>query len=225
ARSGIFHRPANGGYDEANVLARGSVKPGEYYLYNNWDFNVAGHILKLKTGNTVYEEIESQLAIPLGFEDWDIKKQREYYRRSRSWYPAYHMYFSTRDMAKIGQLMLNEGEWNGEQLISKEWIEKITTTVTPAEIVGSRWGRGADYPHQLAYGYYWWLLQSIHNHPDFEGAYSATGWGGQYITIIPKLNMVVAHKYKVPPLVTIGLRPGGVSNYAYWELLYRLVNQ
>lgn len=66
ARSGVFHIPANGGYDKKNALKRGSVKHGEYFLYNNWDFNVAGYILEQATGRSVYEELEKQLAIPLG---------------------------------------------------------------------------------------------------------------------------------------------------------------
>jgi CubicO group peptidase (beta-lactamase class C family) len=44
SRSGVFLEPANAGYDEDNILERGSVKPGEYFVYNNWDFNVAGYI-------------------------------------------------------------------------------------------------------------------------------------------------------------------------------------
>jgi CubicO group peptidase (beta-lactamase class C family) len=77
ARSGVFYQPANGGYDEANILKRGSVKPGEYFVYNNWDFNVAGYILEKKSGKSVYQELEEQLAIPLGFQDWNIKNQKK----------------------------------------------------------------------------------------------------------------------------------------------------
>lgn len=223
ARSGVFHRPANGGYDEDNVLARGSVAPGEYWLYNNWDFNVAGHILKQKTGNSVYEELETQLAIPLGFQDWNIRKQKLTNRPSRSRYPAYHMYLSTRDMAKIGQLMLNGGEWNGEQLISEDWLEKITTTVTPTETVNERRGLPQDHPVQFSYSYMWWMVENMYGLPELEGAYSATGWGGQFITVIPKLNMVIAHKYAVPKLVSIGLAHGGVPDWKYWEMVHEFL--
>lgn len=76
SRSGVFYEPANAGYDKENILKRGSVKPGDYFVYNNWDFNVAGSILEKKSGNSVYQEIEEQLAIPLGFQDWNIKNQK-----------------------------------------------------------------------------------------------------------------------------------------------------
>ena len=84
ARSGVFYKPANGGYDEDNILKRGSVKPGEYFVYNNWDFNVAGSILEIKSGNSVYQEIEEQLAIPLGFQDWNIKNQKKKLRKENT---------------------------------------------------------------------------------------------------------------------------------------------
>ena len=77
ARSGVFYEPANDGYDKDNILKRGSVKPGEYFVYNNWDFNVAGYILEQKSGKSIYQEIEEQLAIPLGFQDWNIKNQKK----------------------------------------------------------------------------------------------------------------------------------------------------
>ena len=223
SRSGVFYEPANGGYDKNNILERGSVKPGEYFVYNNWDFNVAGYILEEKSGNNVYQEIEEQLAIPLGFQDWNIKNQKKKHKKSKSRYPAYHIYISTRDMAKIGQLMLNKGEWNGKQIVSKNWIKKITTTVTPTEIVNKRYGLNESSPFQFSYGYMWWLVDNFKHHPDFEGAYSASGWGGQFITVIPKLNVVVAHKYRVPTLVNWGIMKGGVGNYQYWELLYNYI--
>jgi len=223
SRSGVFYEPVNSGYDKKNILERGSVKPGDYFVYNNWDFNVAGYILELKSGKSVYQEIEQQLAIPLGFQDWNIKNQKKKHKKDKSRYPAYHIYISTRDMAKIGQLMLNRGKWNGKQLVSKDWIEKITSTITPKEIVNKRYGRDESSPFQFSYGYMWWLIDNFKHYPDFEGAFTASGWGGQYITVIPKIKMVIAHKYKVPKLVNWGLKSGGVSEYSYWNLIFNII--
>ena len=220
SRSGVFYKPANGGYDEDNILKRGTVKPGEYFVYNNWDFNVAGYIFEEKTGKSIYQEIEEQLAIPLGFQDWNIKNQKKKWNKKKSRFPAYHMYISSRDMAKIGQLMLNKGEWNGKQIISEEWIEKITSTVTPVEEVNRRYGRNKSTSFQFSYRHMWWQIDNFKNHPDFEGAYSASGWGGQFLTVIPKLNIVVAHKYSVPTLVNWGLMNGGVDSDKYWSVLH-----
>ncbi len=57
SRSGIFYQPVNGGYDKKDVLPEGSVKPGEYFVYNNWDFNVAGCIFEKKRN-----ELNSELS-------------------------------------------------------------------------------------------------------------------------------------------------------------------
>jgi CubicO group peptidase (beta-lactamase class C family) len=65
----------------------------------------------------------------------------------------------------------------------------------------------------------WWLVDNFKHHPDFEGAYSATGYGGQFITIIPKLNMVIAHKTKLRLFYYLGLKHD-VADWQYWELLH-----
>ncbi len=221
SRSGVFLEPVNGGYDKENILKRGSVKPGEYFVYNNWDYNVAGSIFEIKTGKNIYKAMEEQLAIPLGFQNWNIKNQKKKYKRSKSRHPAYHMYLSVLDMAKIGQLMLNRGKWNGKQLISEKWIDQMLTVVTPVETVNKRYKRNKKSAFQFAYGNMWWLVDNIKQHPDFKGAYHASGWGGQFITVIPKLNMVIAHKHKVPKLVLWGLKRGNdVPGWQYWQLLY-----
>lgn len=222
SRSGVFHVPANGGYDEKNIKKRGSKQPGEYFVYNNWDFNVAGHILEIKTGHSVYDEIEEQLAIPLEFEDWNLKNQRRTVNEEKSRYSAYHMYFSTRDMAKIGQLMLNEGQWDDEQLISKQWINRITSTVTPRDTVNKRIGANNKSAVQFSYGYMWWLFENFKSNPDMEGAYSATGFGGQYITVIPKLNMVIAHKKTLGMLYHMGFGYD-VADWQYYKIVEKVL--
>ena len=224
SRSGVFHKASNGGYDKENALERGSVEPGDYFLYNNWDFNVAGYILEYYTKSSIYEEMEEQLAKPLGFQDWNLKNQKKSGNKSKSQYQAYHMYLSTRDMAKIGQLMLNGGNWNGEQIISKKWINASTSTVTPHETLVERWGSpDPDTPH-MSYGYMWWLMDSFMDNPAYEGAYTAIGYGGQYITVIPKEKLVIAHKTKLKLLTQLGITYKGTDDKVYWKMVDLLVN-
>ena len=224
ARSGVFHLPANGGYDTQNVKKRGSVKPGEYFLYNNWDFNVAGFILEQKTGKSVYEELEEQLAVPLGFQDWNLKNQKRTVNDQKSRYSAYHLHLSTRDMAKIGQLMLQEGMWEGKQLISKDWIRKISRPVTPVDTVSARYHRDPSSPLQQSYGYMWWLFERMYDNPDFEGAYTASGYGGQYITVIPKKKIVIAHKTTLDFLGYAGIsQRSSTPSWRYWWILRNLM--
>ncbi|MEL6593006.1 MAG: serine hydrolase, partial [Bacteroidota bacterium] len=224
SRSGVFHVASNGGYDLKNFKERGSMKPGEYFVYNNWDFNVAGEILERKTGKTVYQELEEQLAIPLGFEDWNIKNQRKSGNTKNSQYLAYHIYVSTRDMAKIGQLMLNEGEWKGKQIISKDWIKKTTSTVTPMKTLAERYGPANEQVRpSMSYGYMWWLFDKYRNNPDYDGAYTASGYGGQFITVIPKLDLVIAHKNVLDIPTMLGWKYNGMIDQEYYEIVDQVV--
>lgn len=223
SRSGVFHEASNGGYDKENFLKRGSVEPGGYFVYNNWDFNVAGHLFEQYAGKSIYQEVEEQLAIPLGFQDWNIKNQRKSGNKKKSQYKAYHMYFSTRDMAKIGQLMLNEGEWDGQQLISKEWVKKTISTVTPLDTMIARFGPANPMDPHMSYGYMWWLIDNYQQNPAFEGAYTAIGYGGQYITVLPAANMVFAHKTKLSLGTLLGITYKETSGNTYFNIMKQVI--
>ena len=80
-----------------------------------------------------------------------------------------------RDLAKIGQLVLNKGSWNGQQIISGSWIEDATTPKT--QITG------------IDYGYLWWNIPFKLGEKILT-AKTATGNGGQYIMVIPELDLV-----------------------------------
>ncbi len=82
------------------------------------------------------------------------------------------LFITPTDMAKIGQLYLNRGTWNGRQLVSAEWINESTTE-------HSRWDK-------LLYGYLWWIVDGN------EHSYAAMGDGGNVIYVNPAKNLVVA---------------------------------
>lgn len=187
ARSGIYHQASNSGSALDNpkrVPERGSVKPGTKFLYNNWDFNAAGAVFDKLTGKSVFEAMDEDLAKPLGFQDWDLSRHRYTGNMSRSMHPAYHLYLSTRDMARIGYLMLRKGKWEDKQIIPKDWHRKMISVSTKPEETGKK--------KKFGYGYMWWLYND--QDPALKGAYAAHGAMGQYITIIPELDMVIAHK-------------------------------
>jgi CubicO group peptidase (beta-lactamase class C family) len=192
ARSGIYHPASNAGDNSADAPERGSQKPGEYLLYNNWDFNAAGAIFEMCTGMNVYDAVERDLARPLEMQDYDRWEQHKSGNLERSRYPAYHMWFSTRDMARIGYLMLREGNWNGTQVVSTAWVKRITSLVTPLEEMNPE--RYRD--NEFGYGYMWWIWDGPEAKGPYKSAYTARGAWGQYITVLPALDMVVAHKTK-----------------------------
>jgi len=192
ARSGVYHPASNEGDASAMAPKRGSVQPGSFWLYNNWDFNIAGYILEQQTGKTIYELVDSILAKPLQMQDWNIKEQRKTGDTTRSKYLAYHMWFSTRDMARIGYLMLRNGRWKDQQIIPARWIKTTTSVVSPNKKAVEE--KTAHF--HFGYGYLWWVWDTPYNKGAYEGAYSATGAFGQFITVIPKLDLAIAFKTK-----------------------------
>lgn len=84
---------------------------------------------------------------------------------------AWGITLTPRDMIKIGELYLNNGLWNGQQLVSKQWIEESTRE-------HSKWGK-------LSYGYLWWIFD------EKQHSYAAMGQGGNVIYVNPENHMVV----------------------------------
>jgi CubicO group peptidase (beta-lactamase class C family) len=194
ARSGVYHAPSNGGDDSSHAPPRGSVAPGTRFLYNNWDFNAAGAVFEKLTGRDIYDALETDLARPLGMEDFDRARQRKSGAAETSSYPAYHVWLSTRDMARLGELALCNGSWNGRQVVPGAWIARITSLVTPFGEMNQSFEGSPPTVNRWGYGYLWWVYDALSASDPFAGAFTAWGVGGQYITVMPKLEMVVAHK-------------------------------
>jgi len=190
ARSGVYHAASNSGDDLASAPERGSQQPGTYQLYSNWDFNAAGAAFELETGVDIYDALQEQLAIPLGFQDWDRSAQRKSGNLEVSRNPAYHMWLSTRDMARIGYVMLREGRWGDRQVISRDWVRRISSVVTPLGEMNPVRRRDGYF----GYGYMWWIWDGPRAVGPFEGAYTARGAVGQWITVMPAVDLVIAHK-------------------------------
>jgi CubicO group peptidase (beta-lactamase class C family) len=195
ARSGIYHKAANSGDASDRAPPRGSVAPGSYFLYNNWDFNALGVIYERQTGRKFYEAFGEDIAVPLGLKDWRIDTRAIRNDTGLSDHPAYHLLLSTRDMATIGQVMLRKGRWQDRQIIPADWVARTTALSTPAMEVS----RTSPFIEGLGYGWLWWVFDPAANWPDpLRGAYTASGAFGQFITVIPSLDLVVAHKVQAP---------------------------
>ncbi len=190
ARSGIYHAASNSGDNLADAPSRGSQQPGEYFLYNNWDFNAAGAAFELMTGVNIYDALQDILAVPLDFQDFDRSIHRKSGNLRRSVNPAYHIVLSTRDMARIGYLMLREGNWRGRQIIPRDWARRIVSIVTPYDQMNPERIRGGEF----GYGYMWWVMDGPETPEAYRGGYTGRGAYGQYITVLPALDMVIAHK-------------------------------
>ncbi|HLB38779.1 MAG TPA: serine hydrolase [Gemmatimonadales bacterium] len=212
ARSGIYHAASNAGDDLASAPPRGSQRPGGYYLYNNWDFNALGTIFEQRTGKDIYDAVGEHLAGPLGMQDWNRALQRKSGDSARSKHLAYHINLSTRDMARIGYLMLRGGSWDGTQVVPRAWVTQSTGAITRVHEMNPPRRREGPF----GYGYLWWVFDRPDLGPAYQGAFTGLGAVGQHILIMPARDLVVAHK----------TRPGGgrsVSHSQFLEVVGLLV--
>jgi CubicO group peptidase (beta-lactamase class C family) len=94
--------------------------------------------------------------------------------------------------------MLREGQWNNEKVIPGNWVTKITSITTSLDEMKVVDPRIKEWPYyKWGYGLMWRIWNSPEQKPEFNKAYTATGNRGQYITIIPSLDIVVALKTKI----------------------------
>lgn len=187
SRSGVYHPPSSPGSDEDAFPSRGTKAPGQYFLYNNWDFNAAGAIFEKASGLTVFEAFQKHLAGPLGFDDYDPTRQRMLGDGRKSAFPAYHLFLSARDLAKIGMLMAAGGQWEGRQHVPREWVrDSVATHVRRADMAPATGFGTCDY------GYLWWLPRE--NGPQWQGAFLAAGNYGQFLLVLPAIGSVIVHR-------------------------------
>lgn len=194
ARSGVYHKASNGGDNSADAPPRGSQKPGTYYLYNNWDFNAAGAVFEKLTGKDLFQEVQDQIATPIGFQDFNLVEHKKTGNAERSQYLAYYMHISARDLARVGHLMLTKGKWNDEQLIDSAWVDEMVAPHTQNAEMNPASTRATG----LEYGYMWWVFDDDTTIPAFKGAYAGRGHYGQYIAVLPALGLVISHKTDAP---------------------------
>jgi CubicO group peptidase (beta-lactamase class C family) len=189
ARSGIYHdAAAESPGMKALKPKRHSHEPGTYWYYNNWDFNVLGTIFEKLTQKDIFDAFKSDIADPIQMEDY-VPEDGIRGRVPESIHTAYHFRMTARDMARFGLLMLRRGKWNGKQVIPEDWVAESTRAHSDARLYGSD-----------AYGYMWWVAEDGHRYKHMpgvdlkQGTYSARGYGGHYIFVIPSHNMVVIHR-------------------------------
>jgi CubicO group peptidase (beta-lactamase class C family) len=195
ARSGIYLPSGTPSLDPL-MPARGSHQPGTFFQYSNWDFDAAGAAFEKLTGRDIFDALETDLARPIGMQDFSRARQ-EKHAMPPSRFPEYAMYLSARDMARIGLLMLRRGNWNGMQLVPADWVEEITALVTPEEDIAPVIA-GPAFANRWGYGMLWWVWDAPNVRGavtgPYQGAYTAMGAYGQYITVLPVLDLVVAHQ-------------------------------
>ena len=166
--------------------------PGTHFLYNTPATYMLSAIVQKTTGMTVLDYLQPRLFQPLGIEKptWDTSPQGIDAG-------GFGLRLHTEDIAKFGQLLLQKGAWNGQQLLPAAWVEAATSLQTAnGGDPNSDWNQG--------YGYQFWRTR----HHAFRG----DGAFGQYCIVLPDLDAVL--------VITSGVRDmGAVMNLAWDKLL------
>jgi len=156
-----------------------SHTPGEKWTYNGGCSMMISGILKNAIGPDVVDYARKYLFDPIGIENWNWLNIRGGVTNTVS-----GLAMSRRDMARFGVLYLNGGRWQGKQIVPEDWVTRSTSV----QVLG----KGDYFPY--AYGYQWWRLQDVEPTVAMlaiNDAYFALGIGGQFIFVVPHLNMVV----------------------------------
>lgn len=136
--------------------------PGAAFAYDNSVVPLLGAVLERATGMPLADYARRHLVEPLGMAEPGFQRG---------------LHLRTLDMARLGQLYLQRGVWNGRQIVPEAYVAASTR----------RQNAGGP-PVGLAYGYLWWLVPSRAARPTFM----ASGFGGQFVWVYPPLDLVVA---------------------------------
>jgi CubicO group peptidase (beta-lactamase class C family) len=185
AMSGVYI-PAAGESSGMKTLRpeRGSHLPGTFWYYNNWDFNALGTIFDQETGEkSIFQAFKTRIADPIGMQDFAIENLHYNYE-PYSKHPYYGFRMSTRDLARFGLLFLREGWWQGQQIISSNWVQESTAS-------------HSETSPDSGYGYMWWTGVKGGLFPGVEvkeHSFYASGYRGHKIIVLPYRNLVIVHR-------------------------------
>jgi CubicO group peptidase (beta-lactamase class C family) len=148
-------------------------KPGKRMCYDSGSSHLLSAILQATTGLSSAEYARRHLFEPIG-----IERFRWGSDTNGIVIGGFGLELAPPDLAKLGQLMLNRGLWQGRRIVSEDWIAASTSA------------RYHTYDHIGSYGYHWWVLPQDEE-SDRPAVYFAMGYGGQYLFIVPRLELVV----------------------------------
>ena len=147
-------------------------EPGSNWYYNGGGTNLLGEIIHNSSKLKLDEFGEKYLFEPLGIEEYEwVSINPDLI------YASGDMKLKPRDMAKLGQLVLDEGKWHGNQVVSSKWISEMTK-------------HSVVFSQNSGYAYHWWIRSYDSGSENIIAIY-ADGWGGQRIMVFPTVNMVV----------------------------------
>ena len=158
-------------------------EPGRVSSYNSGLSILVGGIIRNTTGRYVDQFAEETLFADLQMSNYRWQAASDGTRNTGG-----GLVLSAYDLAKIGQLVLSKGVWNGKRVVSESWIEESTKRHLPLGEESIRATGGS--PYSTGYGFQWWH-QSYEVNGEIVNAIAGMGYGGQYLGILPTLNTVI----------------------------------
>lgn len=151
-------------------------KPGTVFDYNSGVSVLLGKVVGVATGKRIDQYTNEKLFKPIGIKEffWKTTPDNEVDTEGG-------LYLSAHDLARIAYLFLRNGNWNGKQIVSQQWVRASTSPVVPDVRPGN--GR----PDQ-GYGYQWWVPKHENGKTKI---YSGRGYGGQFPIVVPEYDLVV----------------------------------
>jgi CubicO group peptidase (beta-lactamase class C family) len=167
--------------------------PGTAMIYSTGNTHLLSAILTRTTGKSTWQFAQETIAKPLGFSlaQWTRDPQGIYFGGNE-------MSLTARQMLAFGEMYLNGGQVNGKQVVPAKWVE----TSLAARTVSRR-------DSERFYGYGWWVRELA----GFQ-TYYAWGYGGQFIFLVPKLNLVI---------VTTSASEPGTERRSHLDAIYDIV--
>jgi CubicO group peptidase (beta-lactamase class C family) len=189
-RSGIYH---NANYETAsskeNRPERGSHAHNTFWYYNNWDANVLGTIYRSLLRTDIFQDFKILIADKIRMNDFKIENCEYKSPDENSIHPAYIFRMSTEDLLKFVLLYLNKGNWNGSQIIPRNWIDKSLETYSIT-------------PNGNGFGYMWEtsIAGKLFGIEAGDGAFAYSGYPGHFIVGVPsrQLSIVYCHNIELP---------------------------
>jgi CubicO group peptidase (beta-lactamase class C family) len=153
--------------------------PGTHFLYNTGNTYMLGAILYQLTGETLEKYLTPRLFEPLGIAGYDWETSPQGLNTG-----GYGLRVKTEDIAKLGQLYLQKGSWNGKSILGSAWVEEATSFQTTSQVNNGDWSEG--------YGYQFWRCT--------HGFYRGDGAFGQFCIVMPALDAVLAITSQSPDM-------------------------
>jgi len=147
-------------------------EPGSDWNYSGGCTELLGAIVRRASGEPIEAFAQETLFTPLGISDVTWFRYPDAIPAAAS-----GLRLRSRDLAKIGQLLLQRGQWNDKQVVSAQWIDESTAPqIGPADRI-------------YFYGYQWWLGRSLINGREIMWVF-ASGLGGQRLFVVPALDLI-----------------------------------